>query len=192
MFTVTRTGGRTLTSLGVTAYIGATRFDRFSLDLAVRPHPATPVDRRRPKPVIDLLSLADLPEFTLYPLPDQVADKVCAMYASYGVPPSPSTRYRDLVDLLLIITTCSLAAEPTIAALHSEANRRRLTLPQQILPPGPRWSTGYAQTARDTSLSRTLHDLNTALATVGDCLNPLLGEAVTSGQWDPHQRRWTP
>lgn len=184
--------GRTLAAIGVTGYIGATRFDRFRIDLSTDLHVVARFERLRPKPVIDVPGLAALPEFTLYSLPDQVADKVCAMYGSYGIPPGPSTRFRDLVDLVLIVMTSSLDAELTGQALQSEALRRNLILPEQMRPPSPQWLAGYVQIARDSSLRAELRNLDAALVSVGACLNPVLTGEVTAGHWDPQQQRWTP
>ena len=56
--------GRTLAAIGVTGYIGATRFDRFRIDLSTDLHVVARFERLRPKPVIDVPGLAGLPEFT--------------------------------------------------------------------------------------------------------------------------------
>lgn len=185
-----RADGQTLATIGVTGYTGAIRFDRFSIDLSTELHVVARFERLRPKPVIDVPGLAVLPEFTLYSLPDQVADKVCAMYGSYGISPAPSTRFRDLVDLVLIVTTSSLDAELTGRALRSEALRRNLILPEQMHAPSPQWPAGYTQIARNSSLHAELRNLDAALVRVGACLNPVLGGEVTAGYWDPQQQRW--
>jgi hypothetical protein len=182
--------GQTLATIGVTGYTGATRFDRFTIDLSTEVHVVARFERLRPEPVIDVPGLPALPEFTLYPLPDQVADKVCAMYASYGTPPGPSTRFRDLIDLALIVTTSPLDAELTSRALESEARRRNLTLPKRMHAPGSAWRAGYAETARRSGLPAELHNLEAALARVAECLNPLLAGTLVSGKWDAPQRCW--
>jgi hypothetical protein len=45
------------------------------------------------------------------PLIDHVADKVAATYERYGETRMPSTRYRDLVDLISIVTGTSVPAD---------------------------------------------------------------------------------
>ena len=69
------------------------------------------VEHRRPRPVLEVSGVDPLPEFTLYPLPDQVADKICAMYERHGPTATPSSRFRDLVDLVLIVSNFELALE---------------------------------------------------------------------------------
>jgi len=48
---VVQADGQTLATLGVTGYTGATRFDRFSVDLSTELHVVGRVERLRPKPV---------------------------------------------------------------------------------------------------------------------------------------------
>ena len=147
------------------------------------------LDRVRPEPVIDLADAQPLPEFVLYPLPDQIADKVCAMYGRYGATNMPSTRYRDLVDLVLITTTSELDAVLTIQALQGETVRRGCTLPPQITNPGPGWEASYPPIARESNLATELHALDAALEAAGICLNPVLASTAT-GTWNPSTKRW--
>lgn len=87
--------------------------------------PVGDVDYQPPRPVIEMDELAPMPKFALYPLPQQVSDKVCAMYERYGDLQQPSTRYHDLVDLAPIVTTWTLDAALTTTALHQESTRAR-------------------------------------------------------------------
>jgi hypothetical protein len=51
-------------------------------------------------------------EHRAYPLVDHVADKVAAMFELHGEKCAPSTRYRDLVDLVAIVISASVDAAP--------------------------------------------------------------------------------
>lgn len=180
-----------LATVGVTGYTGATRFDRFPIDLSTREHVVARPERLRPEPIVDIPGLPPLPEFTLYPLPDQVADKICAMYAAYGSRGTPSTRYRDLVDLVLIITTSSLEAEATARALRLEAQRRSMVLPASLRMPGAQWRSGYAAIARDSTLAAEYRSIDDALTLAGRCIDPLLAtERIHNGRWNPHTLAW--
>jgi len=184
------TGAAGGVSLYVDAYTGVTRYDRFSIDLSTDQHFVAHVDRCRPDAVVVVPGVPALPKFTLYPLPDQVADKVCAMFGHYGSELGPSNRYRDLVDLVFIATRCSLDATLTLAALRSEERRRGMTLPLELHAPGPGWIAGYPATARGSTLDTALHDLAAALQVVGTCLNPLLAGDGSLGEWNPDRRAW--
>lgn len=181
--------GQSAATLRVTCYTGTTPFERFTIDLSTRTHIVAKVDKIRPQPVLDLVDADPLPKFVLYPLPDQVADKVCAMYGRYGATGKPSTRYRDLVDLVLIATTNELDAALTTRAIVEETARRGCTLPRLCGIPGPEWRASYPRAARDISIPADLRTLEGALAVLGACLNPVLaGSAV--GLWDPTSQRW--
>lgn len=170
--------------ISVTSYIGAL-YGRFPIDLATELHLRATPERIRPTPVVDLPGLAELPEVVVYPLTDQVADKVCAMYELYGDRQSPSSRYRDLIDLALIVSTCELKAVPISRALQSESTRRQMQLPLAMVSPAPNWPEGYRAYARKTRIDGALHNMETALEYVGSCLNPLLSGSRDTGRWLP-------
>lgn len=170
--------------ISVTSYIGA-QYGTFSIDLATELHLLAVPERVRPKPVVEVPGLAELPEIVLYPLTDQIADKICAMYELYGDLQSPSSRYRDLVDLTIIIATCELKAEPIRAALNSECKRRGIELPKAMTSPDETWARGYRAYASKTKITQELHQLEAALEYAGTCLNPLLDGSLTSGTWQP-------
>jgi predicted nucleotidyltransferase component of viral defense system len=174
----------------VIASIGIAEYGRFPVDLSLNQRPAEPVERIQPRPVVDLPGSDPLPRFVLYPLAEQVADKLCAMYSRYGRNrDQPSSRYRDLVDLAIIITHQELEAARMAEALRDEAKRRDLDLPGQFIAPSAEWLTGYRQAASGTILPPELHALDGALAAVAECLGPLL-TGTAQGTWDPHAFRW--
>lgn len=185
-------GGAGEMQLTIVVSFGAAELHRFPIDLVADLPITAQLDHHDPQPVIELEAVGALPAFTLYPLPDQVADKVCAMYQRYGTRQLPSSRYRDLVDLLIIIGNNGLDAASLVQALQQEATRRRLQLPLQLLSPAPIWATGYPTEARTSALPQHLHQLDQALAIAGECLDPILSGAVTAGTWTPGTRHWEP
>ncbi len=176
--------------LKVVSYLGAAEYGSwFPIDLSLNQRIAEPVERIQPKPIVVLPGGDPLPEFILYPLPDQIADKLCAMYCTYGAG-QPSSRFRDLVDLLLIVTTQSFDAARTAHAIRAEAERRGIKLPEELTAPSPQWRGGYQRIASDTILPRHLQVLDTALLSVGRCLEPLLSGEITDGTWEPEEIYW--
>ena len=122
--------------------------------------------------------------YRAYPLVDDVPDKVAATYERHGAEQVPSTRYRDVVDLVSIVTGASVSAGKQRAALESEFRRRGLTLPPSFdVPDRSFWEPGYAAEARRSLLvvGRTLDE---ALAIVCPFLDPLL-ERAAAGSWNP-------
>jgi hypothetical protein len=79
----------------------------------------------------------------------------------------PSTRYRDLVDLVLIATTHAVDADQLHAALHSEYQRRQLEPPTQVqVPEEGDWEAGYRRAADDAP-RLAVTDLHDAIEIVG-------------------------
>ena len=176
----------------VTPYLGTAEYaGRFPIDLSLNQREAEPTELVQPQPVVDLPGVDPLPAFALYPLAEQVADKLCAMYGRYGRNGDrSSTRYRDLVDLTLIVTHQQLDATRAAAALTGEAGRRSLELPLRLTAPNDEWHTNYPRIAAETILPSSLHSLAAALETVARCIEPLLDGVVVKGTWDPSRQRW--
>jgi hypothetical protein len=173
----------------VTSVIGTTTWAGFHVDLigsglrmTGRPEPVAPLARGAIPGVTQRGYMA-------YPLVDHVADKVAATYERYGAAGVPSTRYRDLVDLVSIVTGASVSAQEQFAALLSEFERRQLRLPQAFDVPDRRlWGIGYAAEARRAS-ARTGRTLDDALALVKRFIDPLLA-GTARGDWIPGSQTW--
>lgn len=135
-----------------------------------------------------------LPAFQCDPIADQVADKVSALYELHGDAGTPSSRYRDLVDLILIIRSRALDAEVLASALRArqQHTRNRVELPRAMRVPGVGWAAGYRAEAGRSSLEPEIHDLEVALEHVGHCLNPVLSADIDHGTWSPAEHRWVP
>lgn len=176
--------------LHVAAYLGATVLDRFTVDLTVHLRPLAGVEHVVPEHVLDVPGLPDLPTLRLYPVHDQLADKVCAMYGRYGDTAAASSRYRDLVDILLILRQIPLDAYELGQALQAEAHRRDVALPEEVAFPGPGWAAGYRKVASASPLPRDLHDPATAIALLAEFLRPALTRPEYARAWDPATLRW--
>ncbi len=183
-------GTNPVVEISVTAYIGAV-YETFPIDLSKGLATVSTPELIRPVAVVDVPGLPDPPQVLVYPLSDQVADKVCAMFELHGPNGIPSSRYRDLYDLALIISTSELDGYQVSMALDCERVRRGVILPREIRSPGGAWSTGYSSIARRTRISTELHSMAAALELVGRCLNPILSGDRSEGVWTP-TGGWTP
>jgi hypothetical protein len=176
--------------LPVTALVGNTVWARFHADLV-----GTDLRMTGEPEAVPPLARVVMPDveqhgYRAYPLVDHVADKVCAILERHGPTQAPSTRFRDLVDLVAIVVAASVDAQPQMAALRSEAERRGLQLPDRFaVPDRALWEPGYAAEA-GRSVLPTARTLDQALATVTPCLDPLLA-GTARDRWDPRNRRWT-
>ena len=109
--------GSEATRLPVAAYIGPTVWQRFHIDLTGESLRMTgELEDVPPLAQLGMPSVEQL-GYRAYPLVDHVADKIMATYQFYGQAQMPSTRYKDLVDLVAIVTEASVDAEKQRAAL---------------------------------------------------------------------------
>lgn len=171
------------------AHIGPTEWARFHVDLVGSDLRMT--GEPEPVPPLARVLMPDVEQhgYRVYPLVDHIADKVVATFQRYGTQQRPSTRYKDLIDLVSIVTGASVAAGPQLVALASEAQRRDVVLPSRFdAPDRPLWEPGYAAEAA-RSLLPTARTLDDALAVVRPCLDPLLA-GTAAGTWDPDAGRW--
>jgi Nucleotidyl transferase AbiEii toxin, Type IV TA system len=183
---VVDTGG---VRLPVTALVGNTVWVQFHVDLVGTDLRMTGEPEDVPPLARVVMPDVEQHGYRAYPLVDHVADKVCAIFERHGPTEAPSTRFRDLVDLVAIVLAASAEAEPQMAALRSEAQRRDLQLPERFaVPDRALWQTGYAAEA-GRSLLPTARTLDEALATVTPFLDPLL-DGTARGRWDPRRGRW--
>lgn len=181
--------GSETTRLPVTAHIGTTVWQRFHIDLVGESLRMTghPDD----VPALARVAMPDLEQhgYRAYPLVDHIADKIAATVQRYGQIQAPSTRYKDMVDLVAIITGATVDAEAQQAALHSEAQRRAITLPTQFaVPDRALWEPGYRAESR-RSLLPIAHTLDEALRVICPFADPLL-DGTARGQWLPAAGRW--
>ncbi len=176
--------------LPVTAYIGTTVWASFHVDLVGSDLRMTGEPESVPPLARVVMPDVDQHGYRAYPLVDHVADKLAAMFELHGEKGAPSTRYKDLVDIVAIVISASIDAAPQLTALRSEADRRGIALPLRFsVPDRALWERGYAAEA-GRSLLPVAHTLDDALATVMPFLDPLL-DGSAAGTWDPEHRRWT-
>ena len=172
----------------VDAYVGATMWAQFHIDLVGTK--LRVVDRPDDVPALARVGMPNVAQlgYRAYPLVDHVADKVMAIIERHGE--RPSTRFKDLVDLVAIVTEVSIDAGAQYAALRGEAAHREITLPSSFeVPDLSLWKTGYGNEAR-RSLLPLAQTLDEALTIVKPFINALLdGSAI--GRWDPLVLQWS-
>lgn len=175
----------------VVAYIGATAFTNFHADLV------TDIAMTGTPEIVAALVQIDVPGITrisyrAYPVVDHIADKLCAILETHlrenGVV-EPSSRYRDLADILIFAHTTEVDAAALTKAIRSEGIRRHIELPDRlVVPESADWPAGYARVARDAP-GLPERDLNSAVAAGARFLDPILsGQA--KGHWDPLALVW--
>jgi hypothetical protein len=174
----------------LTAYVGTASWAAFHVDLVGSDLRMTGEPERVPPLARVLMPDIEQHGYRAYPLVDHIADKISATVQRYGDQERPSTRFKDLVDLVAIVTEVSVAATAQMAALASEALRRGMGMPERFdVPARGLWERGYAAEA-GRSLLLIARTLDEALAVVRPFVDPLLAGAAV-GWWDPKLGRWT-
>jgi hypothetical protein len=135
----------------------------------------------------DLLAFADIEpiEVPVLPLEQHVAEKVHAYTRTYHG--HPSSRVKDLVDLVLVKQFMTLdAARLRAALLGTFEGRAQHALPAALPPPPGTWSVPYRKLASDVGIDPHLASGHAEAASL---LDPVLA-GFTAGHWDPEHGAW--
>lgn len=100
----------------------------------------------------------------------------------------PSTRYRDLVDLVLITLTQAIEADVLHTALIAEHQRRGADLSIPLSLPSDDWRQGYLKIAKTVPDFEVL-DAEDAIKIVTRLVDPVIG-GLRNATWDPDAQVW--
>jgi hypothetical protein len=131
----------------------------------------------------DLLAFADIEpvEVPVVPLEQQVAEKVHAYTRTYEGG-RPSSRAKDLVDLVLIKRSATLDGERLRAALVGTfEGRGQHPLPERLPPPPVEWAVPFRKLAAEVGLEAKPAAAHREAA---DFVDPVLG-GEDPLRWDP-------
>lgn len=141
-------------------------------------------------PVPDLLSFAGLSpvEVPVLPLEQHVAEKVHAYTRTYSQGQT-SSRVKDLVDLVLIVSHASMEVGLLSRALAATFQRRGThRLPPRLPPPPASWRPAYRRLAAEVGIDA---DVAAGLVLVAGFLDPILAGTVPDyARWDPSRGTW--
>jgi hypothetical protein len=168
-------------------YIGADKKEQLHVDLVVG---VIVPDEVTVMPPVNRLDLPRLPsnDYRLYPIVDQIADKVCATIASYNG--RPSSREKDLVDLVVIAKTQAFSADALGRAIVEEARARSL-MPFTELTIPPTWGRLYARQAKDVPHCADYRTANLAAEFMRTFIDLVLQDEVPGKIWSPDSLAWS-
>jgi predicted nucleotidyltransferase component of viral defense system len=171
----------------VRAELAERAFERFILDIGFSDPITWAPDTIRTS---DFLSFADIAPIDVpaIPLPQHLAEKVHAYTGTYGSTERPSTRPKDLVDILLIAGSEEIEASAFRAALIATFEARdRQPLPAKLPAPPPGWEEPYRRLAEEVGIEP---DLEAAFVFAAAFLNPVLA-GRREGRWDAMAGAWS-
>lgn len=168
------------------AYLGDKVFETFRIDVVVSHTMTAEPESTPPIEPVEIPGLRSA-SYRVYPVADQIADKHGAIIKTYAG--RASTRYRDLVDLVLIATTQTISAGRLHPALVSEHRPWVSGSPGPLTLPSGEWHEGYRKIAATVPDFYFL-DATEAVEIVRRLVDPVLAGLAT-GIWDPVSLEWT-
>lgn len=165
-----------------------TQIDTVSIDVVVGPDPVGAPEVVEPANRLHLRRPLVTHPYRLFPVADQIADKVCAtMSTGYG-DGKRSSRVKDLVDLVVLAHSQSVdlaelrAAITTQQAISGMEPFDRFDIPAD-------WSRTYPATAKGVPSAQT-YTAETAATLVARFIDPALRKGSNSATWNPQHLRW--
>jgi hypothetical protein len=171
----------------VTAQLGGRPFDRVILDVGFDHGIASPPDILLGP---DFFAFAGVEPILIptIPLAQHVAEKLQAYSRTYQEN-RPSSRVKDLIDLVLIAENSALEASALRSAIEMTfSNRDYHVIPAELAQPPEQWLTTYRALADETGLAP---DIAVGHAIAARFLNPILSQEIPGAAcWAPELGRW--
>lgn len=168
-------------------YIGGASKGQLKVDLAVGAGVTGDVTTIEPANALGLPRLVSNP-YRLYPVVDQIADKVCATMTDYGQ--RASSREKDLVDLVIFAVTQDIDGGALGIAIATEARRRKREPIERLVVPST-WGTGYAKLAKPIPHCANHATVDLATALVTSLVDPALDASANDKTWSHDALAWT-
>lgn len=167
-------------------YIGARKKSTVYVDLAIGAGLTAPVSTVEPASALSLPRLVSS-EYRLYPVVDQTADKVCATMKTYG--DRPSSREKDLVDLVVIAVTQDIDGTALSRSISAEARHRQMEPFDHFVVPDT-WGRGYARLAKPVPYCADFPTIDQARELVTHFIDPALDGSANQKTWSHETRSW--
>lgn len=123
----------------------------------------------------------------MYPVADQLADKICAMVETVGG--RRSTRVKDLVDAVIIAKTQRLNTAELGIALRAECSRRGIPYPIRFGIPADWTRMQFVRLSSGTAAEdMSLREAESTVLRLLSGLDSPAGDGVA--RWDPRNLQW--
>jgi hypothetical protein len=167
-------------------FVGLKAKGSLQVDLAVSTGMTGEVTSSEPATALELPRLVSHP-YRLYPVVDQIADKVCATMTEYDG--SESSREKDLVDLVVFATTQELDGASLRIAISTESRRRQMEPFDHFTVPSS-WGSGYAKLSKPVPYCAAYPTVQLASDLVTRLIDPVLLGKADLGFWNPRSLSW--
>jgi hypothetical protein len=167
-----------------------TQVDTVVVDVVVGPPPVGRPEVIEPANRLHLRRPLVTFPYRLYPVADQIADKVCATVDTQYPGGKRSTRVKDLVDLVLIACTQTVDLDELRTAIAAKRELSRIG-PFEHFDVPVEWAHTYPATAKGVPTAESL-SAQTAASLVASFVDPALAQRPTPAAWDPQALAWIP
>lgn len=197
-FTFAYVGAKTITAVDSQPYtegyhvsfdvqIGLKRMGTLGIDLVVGPGVTSEVTTVEPANRLSLPRLISNP-YRLFPIADQIADKVCATMTIFGS--RASTREKDLVDLVVFAVTQDVDGTALGHAITTEGRRREMQPISHFTVPST-WGATYAKLAKPIPYCADFPTVALAAELVARFIDPALDGTANGRAWSHQHLAWS-
>ncbi|PID50936.1 MAG: hypothetical protein CR980_01025, partial [Propionibacteriales bacterium] len=151
-------------------YIGRALKSNLGIDLVTNSLVTDRIDVVRPASALNLPRLPSAP-YRLYPVVDQIADKVSATHDVYSG--RESSREKDLVDLVVLALTQRIDGSKLERAIRMEAAVHETALPRTFQTPRG-WGKGYSEIASGIPVCSNHETIDAAKSLMASFIDPVL------------------
>ncbi len=167
-------------------FVGLNAKGPLQVDLVVGAHITGEVTTVAPATTLELPRFVSHP-YRLYPVADQIADKVCATMSEYNN--RASSREKDLVDLVVFATTQDIEGTALRIAIATESRRRRMEPLEHFAVPSS-WGVGYAKLSKSVPYCADYRTVELASALVTRLIDPALSGDTEGKTWSHDALAW--
>lgn len=176
-----------LLKLRYATYIGDEEKDPVLVDLSLDCETTMPPERLTPANRLDVHGVI-VRDYLVCSVEDQLADKLCAIMEKQ---PNgwPSSRMKDLADVVAYALSQSPSSSGLEAAIASECSRRSMDTPKRFTPPGE-WRSRYAAFAKKAGSPDAYQSFEAASLLASKLFDPVLDGIDACSRWDCEDLSW--
>ena len=171
-------------------WLGSKQLQPISIDLVVDEIPIEDAEVVTPADRLTIEGVESF-DYLLYPIENALADKFCAIVERHG--DRPSSRVKDLVDIAVYATTCSIDGNKLATRLQKEAGARRMSLPERFAVP-EEWTGLYKKQFfklhAQTGLPAEYRSIAESTKLADRLFDPVLAGKIEGCKWHPTELRW--
>ncbi len=175
-----------LLKLRFATFVGDEEKDPVLIDLSLDCTTTLPPERVTPANRIKIAGVDEC-DYLMYPLADQLADKLCGIME---LQPGgfPSSRMKDLADVVTYATHEAFSKRELRLAIECECAKRSMDVPARFAAPDT-WKGRFASFSKD-KLPRELASFDAASGVAARFFDGALGSDEGEKSWNPEKGSW--